>query len=141
MSETQQATPAAVTAETTAEKGLLDQIVEEGRLGRDAGAGDQVVAAVRPDRLDDGRDLVALHARQGRADELVQLAGVEVEVRAADADGLGPDDDLARPRRPRLARVVADRHRPGGLCDGGAHRDPRAARLIVSTTIGEVSRA
>jgi type VI secretion system protein ImpC len=36
MSETQQATPAAVTAETTAEKGLLDQIVEEGRLGRDA---------------------------------------------------------------------------------------------------------
>jgi len=36
MSETQQATPAAVTAEATAEKGLLDQIVEEGRLGRDA---------------------------------------------------------------------------------------------------------
>jgi len=36
MSETQQATPAAVAAETTAEKGLLDQIVEEGRLGRDA---------------------------------------------------------------------------------------------------------
>src|SRR5690349_6715484 len=36
MSETQQATPAAVATETTAEKGLLDQIVEEGRLGRDA---------------------------------------------------------------------------------------------------------
>ncbi len=36
MSETQQATPAAVAAETTVQKGLLDQIVEEGRLGRDA---------------------------------------------------------------------------------------------------------
>ena len=35
MSETQQATPAAVAAETTVQKGLLDQIVEEGRLGRD----------------------------------------------------------------------------------------------------------
>ena len=35
MSQTQQATPAAVAAETTVQKGLLDQIVEEGRLGRD----------------------------------------------------------------------------------------------------------
>ena len=36
MSDTQQATPAAVATETTVQKGLLDQIVEEGRLGRDA---------------------------------------------------------------------------------------------------------
>jgi type VI secretion system protein ImpC len=35
MSETKQATPTAVVTETAAEKGLLDQIVEEGRLGRD----------------------------------------------------------------------------------------------------------
>lgn len=36
MSERPQASPAAAATETLAEKGLLDQIVEEGRLGRDA---------------------------------------------------------------------------------------------------------
>ena len=75
------------------------------RPQRDPDAGAQRVVAARADGVDRRRDLVALDARQRRADGLVQLAGEEVEVRPADPDGLGPDDDLARrPAGPARAR-------------------------------------
>jgi hypothetical protein len=111
------------------------------RPQRDPGARRHLIAAVRPDGLDRRGDLVALDARERRADGLVQLAGEEVEVRAADPDGLGPDDDLARSGRLRLGHVVAQFHGARGVGDGGAHVVPRAARLVLRTSGGRDFRA
>jgi hypothetical protein len=67
---------------------------------------------------------MSLDPREWRLVEDLELAGEEVEVRAADADGVGVDDDLARPGRSRL-RHIEDLH----LANSPSHRSKHANNL------------
>ena len=67
-------------------------------MARQDGIDDDAIAGAepgdaRPDLLDDPAELVSLDGRELHAG--VELAAVDVEVGAADAGALAPDDDLA----------------------------------------------
>ena len=107
--------------------------MKDGQHGpdRDAIAGAQVVAA-GPDRVDHGRDLVALDARE---DVVAQVAVEEMDVRAAYAHDLGAQHDLARPGLTGL-RHVDELHRALAPGDRRQHgRDPtRPGPLLDAST-------
>ncbi len=83
--------------------------------------------AVRADRLDHARRLVALDAREALVFRYAaHVAEVVVDVRPADADRLGPDEQFARTRLAGLGHVD-DPHRGPGFRDGRAHDSRQAS--------------
>ena len=98
------------------------------RPDRNALPGREVRRAARPDLLDDRRELVSLDARVQlvRVVRQPDVAVEVVEVRAAEADRLGPDDQLVLPSRVRLGHVD-DLHHASCLRQCGPHGASLAA--------------
>ena len=93
------------------------------RPDRHALSGAELLRAVRPDRLDDGRELVPLDARK---DLEAELSAEVVEVGTAEPDRVGPEERLADARFARL-RHVEQLHDSSGARDGRSHSAaPRA---------------
>ena len=87
------------------------------RPDRHALSGTELLRAVRPDRLDDRRELVPLDARK---DLEAELPAEVVEVGAAEPDRVGPEEHLATPGRTRLGHVD-ELHHPARARDGRSH--------------------
>ncbi len=87
------------------------------RPDRNALSDTELLRAVRPDRVDDGRELVPLDARKDLEPE---LPAEVVEVGTAESDCIGPEEYLSTPGRIRLGHVD-ELHHPACACDGRSH--------------------